>query len=205
MADDRERRRAERLLVEEHGLFFEEMGGTRMEGRVMGWLLLADPPVQSLTEIAEGLGVSKAAVSTAARSLLQSGAVARVSEPGQRGDFYHCIAGSLENVLRLDHVTALGRLVDRSLELVGDRDQTQSNYALLHEIREFLDFLEAEIPGLMSRWHARLAGRQACAAPGAAADAAPRAAANPVTDATTDAAMDKGAAAWTTPKHGGTS
>ena len=165
--DDRDRRRAERLLVEEYGLFIEEMGGTRMEGRVMGWLLLSDPPVQSLTEIAEGLGVSKAAVSTAARSLLQSGAVERVSEPGQRGDSYRSIPGNLENVLHLDHIMALGRLVDRSLDLVSDKDQTQSNYSLLHEIREFLAFLEAEIPGLMSRWRARLAEKQAGAgAPG---------------------------------------
>lgn len=155
-----DRHRSERLLVEEYGLLFEEMGGTRMEGRVMGWLLLADPPVQSLTEIADGLGVSKAAVSTAARSLLQSGAVERVSEPGQRGDSYRSISGNLETVLRFDHVTALGRLVDRSLDLLGDRDPTQSNYALLREIREFLDFLEAEVPGLMTRWRAHLAARR---------------------------------------------
>jgi len=166
-----DRRRSERLLVEEYGLLFEEMGGTRMEGRVMGWLLLAEPPVQSLTQIAAGLGVSKAAVSTAARSLLQSGAVERVSEPGRRGDAYRSIPGNLETVLRIDHVTALGRLVDRSLELVAGRDQAQSNYMLLHEIREFLDFLEAEIPGLMSRWRARLAQQRAGAdAPGDTTD-----------------------------------
>ena len=62
-----------------------------MTGRVSGWLLLSDPPVQSLTEIAEGLGVSKAAVSGAARLLLQSRVVERVSEPGQRGDFYRAL------------------------------------------------------------------------------------------------------------------
>ena len=159
--DDRDRHRAERLLVEEYGLLFEEMGNTRMEGRVMGWLLLADQPVQSLTEIADGLGVSKAAVSTAARSLLQVGAVERVSEPGRRGDFYRSIPGKLDDVLRPDRITTMGRLVDRSLELVADKDQSRSNYALLHEMRDFLDFLEAEIPGLMSRWQARPARRQA--------------------------------------------
>jgi DNA-binding transcriptional regulator GbsR (MarR family) len=159
--DDRDRHHAERLLVEEYGLFFEEMGNTRMEGRVMGWLLLADPPVQSLTEIADGLGVSKAAVSTAARSLLQVRAVERVSEPGQRGDFYRSIPGKLENVLRPDLITTMGRLVDRSLVLVADKEQQQSNYMLLHEMRDFIDFLEAEIPGLMSRWQTRLARKQA--------------------------------------------
>jgi DNA-binding transcriptional regulator GbsR (MarR family) len=155
--DDRERQRAQRLLVEEYGLLLEEMGGTRMEGRVLAWLLLADAPEQSLTEIAAGLGVSKAAVSTAARSLLQARAVERVSEPGRRGDSYRSTPGKLEAILRLDHVTAMRELVDRGLELVDGRDQTQSNYAMLHEMHDFLDFLEAEIPGLMSRWLARRA------------------------------------------------
>ena len=159
--DDRERRHAQRLLVEEYGLLLDEMGGTRMEGRVLGWLLLADVPEQSLTGIADGLGVSKAAVSAAARSLLQGGAVERVSEPGRRGDFYRSIPGKLDSFLRPDRISAFGRLIDRSLEFVAGRDQTQSNYALLHEMHEFLDFLETEIPGLMSRWHARLAQRGA--------------------------------------------
>jgi hypothetical protein len=159
--DDRERTRAERLLVEEYGLLFEEMGGTRMEGRVMAWLLLAEPPEQSLTEIAQGLGVSKAAVSTSARSLLQSRAVERVSEPGRRGDYYRSLPGKLEGVLHLDHITSLGHLVDRSLELVAAKDQSQSNYALLREMRAFIDFLEAEVPGLVSRWQAHREATQA--------------------------------------------
>jgi hypothetical protein len=163
--DDRERRRAERLLVEEYGLLFEEMGGTRMEGRVMAWLLLAEPPEQSLTEIAQGLGVSKAAVSTSARSLLQSRAVERVSEPGRRGDYYRSLPGKLEGVLHLDHITSLGLLVDRSLDLVAaKKDQSQSNYALLREMRAFIDFLEAEVPGLVSRWQAHREATQAEAA-----------------------------------------
>jgi hypothetical protein len=159
--EDREQRRAERLLVEEFGLLLEEMSGTRMEGRVLAWLLLADPPEQSLTEIAAALGVSKAAVSTAARSLLRSRAVERVVEPGRRGDFYRCISGKFENVLGIDHVVAFGVLVDRSLELVADRDQTHSNYALLREMRDFIDFMEAEIPGLLSRWQERRAAGRA--------------------------------------------
>jgi DNA-binding transcriptional regulator GbsR (MarR family) len=162
--DDRERTRAKRLLVEEYGLLFEEMGSTRMEGRVMAWLLLAEPPEQSLTEIAQGLGVSKAAVSTSARGLLQSRAVERVSTPGRRGDYYRSTPGKLEGILHLDHVRSLGRLVDRSLELVADKDQTQSNYMLLREMRAFADFLEAEIPGFVSRWQAHLAVTQAEAA-----------------------------------------
>jgi DNA-binding transcriptional regulator GbsR (MarR family) len=161
--DEREKSREQRLLAEEFGLLFEEMGHTRMDGRVSAWLLLSDPPVQSLTDISEALGVSKAAVSTAARSLLQAGLVERVSEPGRRGDSYRSLPGDLESVLRLDHVLTMDRLVDRCLSLVADKDQSQSNYALLHELHDFLDFLHTEIPGLMARWQSR----RAAAAPDA--------------------------------------
>ena len=56
--------------------------------------------------------------------------------------------------------------MDRSLELVAGKDQAQSNYALLREMREFIDFLEAEVPGLVSRWQAHRAAGQAEAAGG---------------------------------------
>ena len=101
----------QRELIEEFGLLHEQMGGTRMTGRVSAWLLLCDPPLQSLTEIAEGLGVSKAAVSGAARLLLQSRLVERVSEPGHRGDYYRALPADPDGILPLDHVHTLHRLI----------------------------------------------------------------------------------------------
>jgi hypothetical protein len=59
----------------------------------------------------------------------------------------------METVLGVNHALTLKGLVDRALELVADQDQTQSNYVLLHEISEFLAFLEGEIPGLLARWN----------------------------------------------------
>jgi len=55
-------------FVDRIGLFFEMLGAPRTMGRVYGWLLICDPPQQSLTELAEVLSVSKASVSTVARS-----------------------------------------------------------------------------------------------------------------------------------------
>jgi DNA-binding transcriptional ArsR family regulator len=143
---------AQRELIEEFGLLYEQMGSTRMCGRVGGWLLLSDPPVQSLTEIAEGLGVSKAAVSGAARLLLQSHVVELVSEPGQRGDFYRALPVDASGVLPIDHVHRLNHLLRRGLASVEGRDQAQSNYALMHELLALTTFLEAELPAMLARW-----------------------------------------------------
>ena len=138
--------------MEEFGLLYEQMGGTRMAGRVSGYLLMCDPPIQSLTQMAEALGVSKAAVSGAVRVLLQYGVVELVGEPGQRGDFYRALPGQMDSMLRLDHVRTLHALLDRGLASVADRDQTQSNCALMHDLRHFSVFLETEIPGVIARW-----------------------------------------------------
>ena len=153
--DEHERAEEQRRLVEEFGLLYEQMGGTRMGGRVSGYLLVCDPPVQSLTRIAEALGVSKAAVSGAVRGLLQFGVVERVSEPGRRGDSYRALPGQMDDMLGLDHVRTLHALLDRGLASVADKDQTRSNYALMHDLREFARFLESEIPGVLDRWERR--------------------------------------------------
>lgn len=150
--DQRTRTEEQRQLVEEFGLLYEQMGVTRMAGRVSGYLLMCDPPVQSLTQIAEALGVSKAAVSGAAHVLLQFGVAELVGEPGQRGDFYRALPGQMDSMLRLDHVRTLHALLDRGLASVADKDQTQSNYALMHDLRYFSVFLETEIPGVIARW-----------------------------------------------------
>lgn len=150
--DQRERAEERRQLVEEFGLLYEQMGVTRMAGRVSGYLLMCDPPVQSLTQIAEALGVSKAAVSGAAHVLLQFGVVELVGEPGQRGDFYRALPGQMDSMLRLDHVRTLHALLERGLASVADKDQAHSNYALMHDLRDFSVFLETEIPGVIARW-----------------------------------------------------
>jgi len=150
--DQRKRAEEQRRLVEEFGLLYEQMGGTRMAGRVSGYLLTSDPPIQSLTQIAGALGVSKAAVSGAVRVLLQFGVVELVGEPGQRGDFYRALPGQMDSMLRLDHVRTLHALLDRALASVADEDQTHSNYALMHDLRNFSVFLETEIPGVIARW-----------------------------------------------------
>ncbi|MCP5095569.1 MAG: MarR family transcriptional regulator, partial [Chloroflexi bacterium] len=45
-------------FVEDVGLFFEQVGLPRMSGKIMGWLLIADPPHQSMSELVEALQAS---------------------------------------------------------------------------------------------------------------------------------------------------
>ena len=97
-------------------------------------------------------------MSGAARLLLQSRVIERVCEPGHRGDFYRALPADPDGVLPLDHVRTMHRLMERSLQTVAGRDQSQSNYALMHDLLEFAAFIEAELPELLARWRERRTG-----------------------------------------------
>jgi hypothetical protein len=49
----------EAVFVDRLGLFMEMLGGSRTMGRVYGWLLISDPPQQSLTELAQTLSSAR--------------------------------------------------------------------------------------------------------------------------------------------------
>ena len=166
--DEQERLARQRELIEEFGLLMEDMGSTRMAGRVTAWLLLCDPPVQSLTEIADGLHVSKAAVSGAVRLLLQQHLVERATRAGERGDHYRATPGETASVLKLDHMRALHDILERALATVADRDQSQPNYTLMRDAVDFTEFIQGEVPELLARFERRRAA--AAAGDGASPD-----------------------------------
>ena len=85
-------------FVDRFGLFMEMLGGPRTMGRVYGWLLICDPPQQSLTELAQTLSVSKASVSTVARQLQQAGMIERLPS-SSRQHLYRVTPGGFASVL----------------------------------------------------------------------------------------------------------
>lgn len=99
---------ADAEFVERVGRFFEGDAAPRTSGRMLGLLLLTADEL-SIDEIAEGLQVSRASVSTNARQLESWGVVERVSHLGDRRDFYR-IAPELERTLLLHRVERLERV-----------------------------------------------------------------------------------------------
>lgn len=85
-------------FIEKMGLVCEKEGMPRISGRMLGLLMVEGGPF-SLDEIAERLQVSKASVSTNARTLEQFGMIERVSTPGDRRDFYRIESDPWEKML----------------------------------------------------------------------------------------------------------
>jgi DNA-binding transcriptional regulator GbsR (MarR family) len=150
-------REAEHRFSDELGFFWEDAGGTRMAGRVLGALLLADPPELSSSELSEFLGVSPGSVSTATRELIRPGLAQRVRIPGKRQDYFRATMGAsvLPQIIRtrIELTRRYGQLMQRGEELAAQKDPAVRRQ--LEEIREFYEFIEAEQLAILERWEQR--------------------------------------------------
>lgn len=79
--------RTQQVFIGRMGHAAETNGLSPIAGRLFAMLLLSDAP-RSLDEIAAGLEVSKASVSTEARRLVERGVVERTRRAGDRRDYY---------------------------------------------------------------------------------------------------------------------
>ncbi len=75
-------------FVEELALFWEGTNAQRMEGRIVGLLMILDVPYLSSTQIATLLKASAGAVSTSTRRLVEVGFIKRHMIPGDRNHYF---------------------------------------------------------------------------------------------------------------------
>jgi DNA-binding transcriptional regulator GbsR (MarR family) len=139
-------------FADEMGLLFEGQGFPRSAGRVLGWLLVCDPPEQSLTDLTAALDVSKASASTAARLLLHLGVAERAHVSGARGDYLRVIeaVGPLLFRSRSEFAARLRRTAERGLESLAGAPPARR--ARLERVRRLFAFLEREFPRLLERF-----------------------------------------------------
>lgn len=135
--------------VEETALLFEAAGLPRMAGRVLAFLLVAEPAEQSAKEMGEALSASKGALSGALNLLTRLQLVERLRRPGERADRYAVRPGAWRRLL-LEKVRALSlyrEQAEKGLALVGEVRGER-----LREMRELYAFFERELPKLLERF-----------------------------------------------------
>jgi hypothetical protein len=134
----------------------ESIGMPRMNARLLGWMLICDPPTQSIAEIATSLGVSRASVSIATRLLQASGLLRRVAQPGARGYLYELNPAFFVGQLSAANpFGALREILDVGIAIVGDVDDPRA--ARLRVARDFYAYVEREIPALIARYRTQRA------------------------------------------------
>ncbi|MBM3154181.1 MAG: MarR family transcriptional regulator [Chloroflexi bacterium] len=138
-------------LIEDFGIVFDEMGLPRMAGRILGWLLVCDPPHQSAAQLREMVGGSKGAISTMTWLLIHSGLVERLGMPGSRATYYRFKCGSWSELMksRMSRVRAMRELSERGLSLM--ESESPEMRRRLEEMRDFYLFFEQKVLPLLDR------------------------------------------------------
>lgn len=150
---DAERRELLRY-VERFALVLREAGMAPMPARVLSYALADDADRYSATDLAAGLQVSAAAISTAVRQLVQYGLFAREREPGTRSDLYVLDDRDLWSRFMQVEVAQLQRF-EEVLEAGVDALGTERpGGRRLAETRDFFAFLRRELLGAVERWPA---------------------------------------------------
>lgn len=139
----------EKHFIEDIGLFFEQLGLPRMAGRILGVLLISDPPAQSITDLAQALKASKSSISIMARLLVEDGLIERVASPLPRRDYYRFKPGGWVIYMRqwLASMAALHQITERGLALIGTKPADLKERLL--EAHDLFSFLEEKFPALL--------------------------------------------------------
>lgn len=156
-----QRPNAEQLkYVERFGTIFESAGQAPMTGRILGWLLICDPPRQSMQDLTEVLQASKGSISTSLQLLTGLNFVEKMRVPGERRAYYQIPSGIWIRMLelRLSFMTLFRHLAQEGLTLI--EDQPDSNKLRLEEMREAFAFFEKEFPVVIEHWKEQRAKRE---------------------------------------------
>ncbi|MEU6713971.1 transcriptional regulator [Nonomuraea sp. NPDC046802] len=105
----------------------ESWGLAPITGRVLGWLMVCDPPAQTAGDIAEAIGASRASLTTNMQLLTSIKLIRRFRKPGERNVYYQIEDDAWSKVIRqkLAAFTAFDELAAEGLRL-GWSDEAQT-------------------------------------------------------------------------------
>jgi DNA-binding transcriptional regulator GbsR (MarR family) len=145
----------EKHFIEDISLYFEQMGLPRTAGRVLGVLLISDPPAQSLTDLCVLLDASKSSVSTTTRLLVEMDLIERVPSPVPRQVYFQFRSGGwlvfVRQRLRL--WASLHEIAEHGLDLLQEKDPALRGR--LQEAHDMFSLIEEELPALLERVETR--------------------------------------------------
>jgi DNA-binding transcriptional regulator GbsR (MarR family) len=125
-----------------------------MAGRVLGYLLVCDPPEQTIAELSDALLASRSAVTGALDVLERIGAVRRSRAAGERMDRVRVDFGSAQaRGFDVSEYQELRDLAREGLEVL--KDAPQERRATLMEMEAFADWLVERTRTLEEEWEAR--------------------------------------------------
>lgn len=141
----------ERRFADEVGTVLSGLGMPTAFGKLMGWLLICDPPQQTSTQLAQSLGLSKGSVSTGMRALDQLGMVKRVPVQG-RGHAYEMRPDALVRTVDARRLyLVIHDVMQKGIDVLGG-DENLPRARRLRVTRDFYAFVAERIPQLIDEF-----------------------------------------------------
>jgi DNA-binding transcriptional regulator GbsR (MarR family) len=122
-----------------------------MTGRVLGWLLVCDPPEQTAAELAEALDASAGSISAATRMLVGGRMVDRLRVRGERADRYRFRSDAFDEQIMDPGTAQVRALLARGMAALADEPPARRQR--LEELDEFYAWWQDRAPRLVEEWH----------------------------------------------------
>lgn len=157
--DEREEYR--RQFAEEISLIWEMTGTSRMDGRVLGYLMIMDQPYISSADLAEALSASTGAVSMATRRLIDTNYIRRHSVPGDRSHYFKAEEDPWGSFLANErryfdrHIAS----IDSALSWLGP-DEAEARIRLTNG-RDYLEWIQEYHHKMLADWREHKRARDA--------------------------------------------
>jgi DNA-binding transcriptional regulator GbsR (MarR family) len=148
-------------LVEEMGLIWAELGEPRMQGRVLGYLMLSNAPYVSSAELAEALHASTGSISTATKVLVDEGFIRRVAVAGERSYFFRAEDDVWGAFLATEgrYLRRRQMFAERVLQALGPEDgHPRTRFLNMRDYHEWLAAHRHEVYADWSRFKQRSRG-----------------------------------------------
>ncbi|MER7281201.1 hypothetical protein ABT369_42880 [Dactylosporangium sp. NPDC000244] len=107
--------------VDQIAMYLARDGVSPIAGRMLGWLMICDPPEQSAAQISEAIGASRASLTMNLRLLTGMGFLSWRTRPGDRTMYYRMADDAWQTVVRRQ-VAGIATFLDitrQGLDLVG--------------------------------------------------------------------------------------
>lgn len=120
--------------VERVAMYLARDGVPPIAGRVLGWLMVCDPPEQTAAQISEAIGASRASLTANLRLLSSMGFSTSRTRPGERTVYHRMADEAWSAVVRrqIAGITSFLDITREGLDLVGPDDARAARIRQAH-------------------------------------------------------------------------
>jgi DNA-binding transcriptional regulator GbsR (MarR family) len=126
--------------VERVAMYLARDGVPPIAGRVLGWLMVCDPPEQSAGQISAAIGASRASLTSNLRLLSGMGFLTWRTRPGERTIYYRMAEDAWAVVVRkqIAGITSFLDITRDGIDLVGTDDERAARIRQAHATFEWM-------------------------------------------------------------------